>query len=118
MVGRIIEGLGGLSRKVTPAGDEYACSKVLLEGTLFINNSHDYDIAISEAQNVTVRNNTFTNHVTDSGEEFLGIPVKATTCCDLVFEGNKFSDLSEGKKERIFSIENCKNVIFDGEVIS
>ena len=113
-----IEGLGGLSRKVTPAGDEYACSKVLLEGNLFINNSHDYDIAISEAQNVTVRNNTFTNHVTDSGEEFLGVPVKATTCCDLVFEGNKFSDLSEGKKERIFSIENCKNVIFDGEVIS
>ena len=113
-----IEGLGGMSRKVKPAGDEYACSKVLLEGNLFINNSHDYDIAISEAQNVTVRNNTFTNHVTDSGEEFLGIPVKATTCCDLFFEGNKFSDLSEGKKEKIFSLENCKNVIFDGEVIS
>ena len=113
-----IEGLGGLSRKVKPAGDEYACSKVLLEGNLFINNSHDFDIAISEAQDVTVRNNTFSNHVTDEGEVFLGIPVKAVTCYNLNFEGNKFSPLSEGKKEKIFSLENCKNVVFDGEVIS
>ncbi len=112
-----IEGLGGLSRKVKPAGDEYACSNVLLEGNLFKNNSHDYDIAISEAQNVTVRNNTFENHVNDEGEEFLGIPVKAVTCCDLTFEGNRFSPLSQGKKENIFSLENCKNVTFDGEKI-
>ena len=112
-----IEGLGGLSRKVKPAGDEYACSNVLLEGNLFKNNSHDYDIAISEAQNVTVRNNTFENHVNDEGEEFLGVPVKAVTCCDLTFEGNKFSPLSRGKKENIFSLENCKNVTFDGEKI-
>ena len=112
-----VEGLGGLSRKVKPAGDEYACSNVLLEGNLFKNNSHDYDIAISEAQNVTVRNNTFENHVNDEGEEFLGIPVKAVTCCDLTFEGNRFSPLSQGKKENIFSLENCKNVTFDGEKI-
>ena len=113
-----IEGLGGLSRKVKPAGDEYACSNVLLEGNLFINNSHDFDIAISEAQNVTVKNNVFSNHVNDAGEEFLGIPVKAVTCCDLVFEGNKFSPLSEGKKEKIFDLTDCKNVIFNGEYIS
>ena len=113
-----IEGLGGLSRKVKPAGDEYACSKVLLEGNLFINNSHDFDIAISEAQDVTFRNNTFSNHKKDDGEEFLGVPVKAVTCYNVVFENNKFSPLSEGKKEKIFELENCKNVIFDGEVIS
>ena len=113
-----IEGLGGLSRKVKPAGDEYACSNVLLEDSLFINNSHDFDIAICEAQNVTVRNNVFKNHVTDNGEEFLGVPVKATTCYNLVFEGNKFSPLSEGKREKIFSLENCSKVIFDGEVIA
>ncbi len=113
-----IEGLGGLSRKVEPAGDEYACSNVLLEGNHFKNNSHDFDIAISEAQNVTVRNNTFENHVNDAGEEFRGIPVKAVTCCNLIFEGNKFSPLSQGKKEKIFALENCKHVVFDGEVIS
>ena len=113
-----IEGLGGLSRKVKPAGDEYACSNVLLEGNVFINNSHDFDIAISEAQNVTVRNNTFSNHVSDSGEEFLGVPVKAVTCYNVVFENNKFSPLAEGKKDKIFSLENCKKVIFDGENIS
>lgn len=113
-----IEGLGGLSRKVKPAGDEYACSKVLLEGNLFINNSHDFDIAISEAQDVTVINNIFSNHVDDDGNEFLGVPVKATTCRNLIFEGNRFSPLSEGKKEKIFDLENCKNVIFDGETVA
>jgi hypothetical protein len=113
-----IEGLGGLSRKVKPAGDEYACSRVLLEDNLFINNSHDFDIAICEAQDVIVRNNTFSNHVNDAGEEFLGVPVKAVTCYNLTFEGNKFSPLSEGKKEKIFDLTDCKNVIFDGEIIS
>ena len=112
-----IEGLGGLSRKVKPAGDEYACSKVLLEGNLFINNSHDFDIAISEAQDVTVRNNTFSNHVNDDGEEFLGIPVKATTCFNIVFEGNRFSPLSEGKIEKIFDLTDCKEVFVDGKKI-
>ena len=95
-----------------------ACSNVLLEGNLFINNSHDFDVAISEAQNVRVINNVFSNHVNDAGEEFLGVPVKAVTCCDLVFEGNKFSPLSEGKKEKIFNLTDCKNVVFDGKIIS
>ena len=51
-------------------------------------------------------------------KNFLGVPVKATTCYNLVFEGNKFSPLSEGKREKIFSLENCSKVIFDGEVIA
>ena len=91
---------------------------MLLDGNLFINNSHDFDIAISEAQDVTIRNNTFTNHVTEKGEEFLGVPVKVTTCLNVRFDGNKFSQLSEGKKEKIFTIEDSTNVTLNGEVIS
>ena len=113
-----IEGNGGLSKLVKPAGDGYPCTNVLVEDCLFINNSHDFDIAISEAQDVTIRNNTFTNHINEKGEEFLGVPVKVTTCLNVKFEGNKFSALSEGKNEKIFSVENCSNVTCDGEVIS
>ena len=113
-----IEGNGGLSKLVKPAGDDYPCKNVLVEDCTFINNSHDYDIAISEAMNVTFRNNTFNNHVTPSGEEFLGVPVKVTTCLNVKFEGNKFSPLSEGKNEKIFTVENSTNVTSDGEVIS
>lgn len=113
-----IEGNGGLSKLVKPAGDGYPCTNVLVEDCLFINNSHDFDIAISEAQDVTIRNNTFTNHINEKGEEFLGVPVKVTTCLNVKFEGNRFSALSEGKNEKIFSVENCSNVTCDGEVIS
>ena len=56
--------------------------------------------------------------VNEKGEEFLGVPVKVTTCLNVKFEGNKFSALSEGKNEKIFSVENCSNVTCDGEVIS
>ena len=91
---------------------------MLGEDCLFINNSHDFDVAISEAQDVTIRNNTFTNHVNENGEEFLGVPVKVTTCLNVKFEGNKFSKLSEGKNEKIFVVEDSINVTCDGEVIS
>ena len=113
-----IEGNGGLSKLVKPAGDSYPCRNVLVEDCLFINNSHDYDIAISEAQDVTIRNNTFTNHKNENGEEFLGVPVKVTTCLNIKFEGNKFSPLSEGKKENIFTVIDSTNVTSDGEIIS
>ena len=113
-----IEGNGGLSKLVKPAGDSYPCRNVLVEDCLFINNSHDYDIAISEAQDVTIRNNTFTNHKNENGEEFLGVPVKVTTCLNIKFEGNKFSPLSCGKKEKIFTVIDSTNVTSDGEIIS
>ena len=113
-----IEGNGGLSKLVKPAGDSYPCTNVLVEDCLFINNPHDYDIAISEAQDVTFRNNTFTNHVDESGEEFLGVPVKVTTCLNVTFEGNRFSTLAGGDKGKIFHIEDSKNIVCDGEVIS
>ncbi len=112
-----IEGLGGMSRFVTPAGDGYPCRNVLLEGNLFINNSHDYDVAISEAQDVVIRNNTFSNHLLDSGEEFLGTTLKARTCMNITLEGNKYSPLSEGKAEKLFDLEDCVNVVVDGEKI-
>ncbi len=113
-----IEGNGGLSKLVKPAGDSYPCTNVLVEDCLFINNSHDFDVAISEAQDVTIRNNTFTNHVNENGEEFLGVPVKVTTCLNVKFEGNKFSKLSEGNPEKIFVVENSTNITCDGKVIS
>ena len=113
-----IEGNGGLSKLVKPAGDSYPCTNVLVEDCTFINNPHDYDIAISEAMNVTFRNNTFNNHVNENGEEFLGVPVKITTCLNVKFENNKFSPLSEGKIEKIFTVEDSTNVTNNGEVIS
>ena len=113
-----IEGNGGLSKLVKPAGDSYPCTNVLVEDCLFINNPHDYDIAISEAQDVTIRNNTFTNHVDENGKEFLGVPVKVTTCLNVKFEGNKFSKLSEGNPEKIFVVEDSTNITCDGQIIS
>jgi hypothetical protein len=70
-----------------------------------------------QADNFTFRNNTFANHVDENGEEFLGVPVKITTCLNVTFEGNKFSVLAGDDKSKIFHIEDSTNIVCDGEVI-
>ena len=104
-----IEGLGSSDAKVTVKPGHIPAKNIKIEKNLFRNIPHDYYIAVSAVDGLTVSGNVFEDRADESSEN-VGKAIYLKDCMSINISDNRYSSFARGDNTKTVVAENYLNL--------